>query len=220
MRLFTLTAALFLLPAANAAHAQFAVYGTFSPLHGSNVLTGSLLNQAGTSSAYTVAPQYTSFWASGFGGGVTYNFVPVGPVKLGVDLRGSSRPRTVGADTAMAGLKIAFKAPFIRFKPYAEVAGGYVATRTFNNSNYIVTSSSTSTSTVSFNPTYGNQYAAWEVLGGVDYALAPFVDLRLIEVGGGNGYSVGNPSSSGSLLSSSSNRIGVFTLNTGVVVHF
>jgi hypothetical protein len=77
--------------------------------------------------------QYGSFWTSGVGGGVTFNFLPVGPVRLGLDLRGSTRPGSVGADTAMAGFKVGFNPPLIRLKPYIQAFAGYVGTRTTNN---------------------------------------------------------------------------------------
>jgi hypothetical protein len=181
------------------AHAQVAIYVTSSSDHLSNVQTGSVL----TSGSYQ--EQYASYWTSGIGGGVTFNFPP-GPVKLGFDLRGSTRPGTPGADTAMGGIKVGFNPPLIHLKPYVEVAGGYVATRTVN----ISTSSSNPSQTIG--GTFSNKYAAWEILGGVDYPLIKFVDLRLIEVGGGTGVSVPGLSNG--------RDISLFTVNTGLVVHF
>jgi hypothetical protein len=177
------------------ARAQVAsLYVTSSSTRFSKVQTGTMASGAGYQS------QYTSFWTSGIGGGVTFNFLPVGPVKLGFDLRGSTRPGTTGADTAMAGLKLAFTPPLIHIKPYVQASGGYVATRTVN------------VSAGGNGATFGNQYAAWEILGGVDIPLAPFLDLRAIEVGGGQGFDI--------LGSSSTPNISLFTINSGLVLHF
>jgi len=199
MRRTVLLAALVLLAVASA-HAQVALYVTSSSDHLSSVATGLGL------SGGTYQEQYTSFWTSGIGGGVTLNFLPLGPVKLGFDLRGSTRPGTIGADTAMGGFKVGFNPPLIHLKPYVQVSGGYVATRTVN----ISTSPSNPGQTVG--GTFNNQYAAWEVIGGIDYPLVKFVDLRLVEVGGGSGVSI--------LGSTSTPNISLFTINTGIVLHF
>ena len=161
--------------------------------HFTNVQTGSAL----TGSGYQ--EQYANFWASGVGGGVTLNFLPIGPVKLGFDFRGSTRPGTAGADTAMAGFRVAFNPPLIHLKPYLQASGGYVGTRTVNLTQTV-------------GGTFTNKYAAWEILGGVDVPIASILDLRLIELGGGTGMTVG--------LSSSQPNISLFTVNTGLVLHF
>jgi hypothetical protein len=173
------------------ARAQVAVYVTSSSGHFSNVPTGVI----GTGNQ----EQYTSYWASGIGGGVTLNFLPIGPVKLGFDFRGSTRPGTTGADTAMGGIRLGINPPLIRIKPYVQASAGYVATRTVNVSSGLV------------GQTFTNKCPAWEILGGIDYPLMRFLDLRVIEVGGGQAYP---------LLSSSNSNISMFTINTGVVFHF
>ncbi len=180
------------------AHAQVAIYVTSSSDHLSNIQTGSVL----TNGSYQ--EQYASYWTSGIGGGVTLNFLPVGPVKLGFDFRGSTRPGTTGADTAMVGFKVGISPPHIRLKPYVEASGGYVATRTVN----ISTNPANPSQTVG--GTFTNRYAAWEILGGIDYPLVKFVDFRIIEVGGGTGIGVGNSGPNPAL----------FTVNTGLVLHF
>jgi hypothetical protein len=205
MRLRSFLAAFVVASAATAAHAQFAIYGTFSPLHATNVSTGS--TYSATTNSYT--PQYASFWANGVGGGITYNFVPIGPVKLGIDLRGSTKPGTAGADTAMAGFKVGFKLPLVGIKPYLQASGGYLATRSANLSTY----SAGGTSVTQAGGTVYNHYAAWEFLGGVDYSLVHFVDLRIIEIGGGKAYSA-------DAFSTNFPSANIFTVNTGIVVHF
>ena len=193
MRKIIAIAALFFSHAV-AAHAQaVSIYATSSSAHFTNVQTGSVL----TGSGYQ--EQYANFWASGVGGGVTLNFLPIGPVKLGFDFRGSTRPGTAGADTAMAGFRVAFNPPLIHLKPYVQASGGYVGTRTVNLTQTV-------------GGTFTNKYAAWEILGGVDVPIASILDLRLIELGGGTGMTVG--------LSSSQPNISLFTVNTGLVLHF
>ncbi len=192
---------------APAAHAQiFSAYATYSPLHASNVQTGSIQNTAGFNN------QYTSFWTSGIGGGVTLGILPIGPVRIGLDLRGSTKPGTVGADTAFAGIKIGVKAPLIPIKPYIQASGGYVATRTVN----VSTTTSVLGTSVNAGGTFTNQYAAYEILGGVDYHLLPFIDLRLIEIGAGKGYNSGFSFGPTNL----NHDLTIFTVNTGIVAHF
>jgi len=168
-----------------AVHAQaVSVYVTSASARFSNTPTG-------------VPGQTGSFWASGIGGGLTLNTIPVGPVRFGIDLRGSTKPGTTGADTAMGGLRLQLKPPLSPVKPYIQASGGYVATR-----------SRVASGTGSLE----NHYAAWEILGGLDVPLVPFFDVRLIEVGGGTGYRVSG-------LSSASN-ISMFTVSSGLVFHF
>ena len=198
-RTFSL-AALFLF-AMVSAHAQVALYVTSSSDHLSSVATGSVYTGG---SGYQ--EQYASFWTSGIGGGVTLNFLPLGPVKLGIDFRGSTRPGTVGADTGMAGIRLGFNPPLLRIKPYIQASGGYVGTRTVN------ISSSPNNPSQPVGGTFNNKYAAWEVLGGIDLPLVHFVDFRMIEVGGGAGLSIPG--------SSSTPNISLFTIDTGLVLHF
>jgi hypothetical protein len=178
-------------------HAQaVSIYGTYSPLHAGNVETGLLYsNTSGFS------PQYANFWTSGFGGGATFNFLRLPVFSLGLDLRGSTRPGTVGADTAMAGIKLGVKPPHFPIKPYIQGSLGYLATRTVNVTN-------APTAEEPIGGTRSHQYLAYEVLGGVDYPINHFIDYRIIEVGGGQPFNAGSP------------RPNFLTINTGVVFHF
>ncbi len=178
-------------------HAQIiSVYATLSPVHVSNVPSGVIIANGGFQT------QTASFWAPGIGGGVTLNFLHLGPATLGFDFRGSTKPGTVGADTALVGIKLGFHPPVIHLKPYIQGSAGYLATR----SHF-----------AGFDPppdpTVTNKYVAYEVLGGLDYSLVHFVDLRLVEVGVGRGILTG-PNFGGSPNAT------LFTVNTGVVVHF
>ena len=187
-----------LMLASHAAPAQIlSVYGTFSPTHVSNVQTGDIYTVSG------YQEQYASFTSTGFGGGVTFGLVPLGPLRLGFDVRGSSKPGINGADTAMGGIKLGVHVPLFRVKPYIQGSVGYLATRTNNVSTVPY-------STQPAGGTAGNQYFAYEILGGLDYPLIHFVDLRLIEIGGGQGLNIFGTNSNASL----------FTINTGIVLHF
>ena len=198
MRRILLLAALVVLCAAPVHGQAFSVYVTSANSRFTNVQTGSVLTTSGFQN------RYTNFWASGIGGGVTLGLVPVGPIRFGLDLRGSTKPGTTGADTAMLGFKLAVKPPLLPIKPYIQASGGYVATRTVNVSTTSITSNQT------VGGTFNNKYAGWEILGGLDMPLAPFVDLRLVEVGGGAAYGVTNNPPS----------ISMFSINSGLVVHF
>ncbi len=174
-------------------HGQVALYVTSSSDHLTNVETGSRV--VGSSNQ----EQYAGYWASGIGGGLTLNFRPLGPVKLGFDFRGSTRPGTTGADTAMGGIKLGVNPPVIRIKPYIEGSAGYVATRTVN------------VSAGANGGTFNNRCVGWEILGGVDYPLVHFVDFRVIEIGGGKAYPI---------LGTTSSNLSLLTINTGLVFHF
>jgi len=192
--------ALFLLSAVAARAQAVSIYATSSSSHFSNVQTGLALTSSGAQE------QYANFWTSGIGGGLTFNFLPMGPVKLGFDFRGSTRPGTAGSDTALAGLKVAFNPPVIHLKPYIQASGGYVATRTLNLSTNPTNPSQT------VGGTFTNQYAAWEILGGIDVPVAPILDLRLLEIGGGSGTNI--------LGTTGTPNISLFTFNSGIVLHF
>lgn len=183
-----------------ASHAQFvSVYGTFSPTHLTNVYTGC------TGSACT--PQYTSFWASGVGGGATVNIINLHVVKLGFDLRGSTKPGTSGADTAEFGLRLGAQPPLLRIKPYIEGTVGYLNTRSPNQS--------TSGSGAAVGGTYDAKYATYNVHAGLDVPVFPFVDLRVVELGYGHAFAdAGGVSFNGHTMPN------LFTVNSGLVVHF
>jgi hypothetical protein len=178
------------------------VYGTFSPLHVSSVATGSV-----ATGFLSSAERTGSFWAAGIGGGVTWNFLHTDPITLGLDLRGSTRPCTNGADTAMIGLRVAGRPFDSPIHPYGQVSVGYLGTRAKNTSPAIGSSGPT------IGGTYTNEDFAFEFLGGVDYSFRRHLDLRVIELGIGTGTEF-------SLFVTNPSHPVLFTLNTGVVFHF
>ncbi len=91
-------------------------------------------------------------------------------------------------------MKLGVHPPLIHIKPYIQGSAGYVALRTPSATN---------------GASLTNKYLAWELAGGVDYPLVHFIDLRLIEIGGG-----------AVLNSSANNAPSLFSINSGVVFHF
>ena len=185
--------------AAPAAPAQIiSVYATFSGTNASGLVNG---NSGNVISGYT--PTTTTHFSPGVGAGVTLGILPIGPVHLGLDLRGATRPGNDGYDLIMAGPRLGLKLPVIRFKPYVQASGGYLRTRTtLVNSGLPPGSQLTA------------DYGAFEVLAGVDYALLPILDLRVIEVGGGRAYELTAAGVSNTY------QVSLFTINSGLVLHF
>ena len=183
-----------LLLAAPLAHAQIvSVYGTFAPVHLSNLVNGS---------TSTGAASTTSQWNPGFGVGATFNVLPLGPVRLGLDIRDSEKTGNNSSALILAGPRLDVHLPLLRFHPYIEAAGGYLRTRTSLVNSPLPTGTQETAN-----------FAAYEILGGIDYRAVPFFDLRLIEIGGGQGYSFSGSAGTG-------NNVSLFTVSTGVVFHF
>ncbi len=167
LALSTILFAAFLAP--GAAHGQLGIYGMGSGgfLGSANAAPGSLLLQDSGFSAY--------------GGtfGVYDEFLHLGPVKLGSDVRyfqqTSSNGNSYGNKLrgVTAGVRLALKLPVFPLKPYIQAELGDIAT------NYGV------------QPNQTNSFA-YQIQGGADYTLLPHLDLRA-EYGGGqiSAYSTG-----------------------------
>jgi hypothetical protein len=194
---------LLLLVAATPAHSQaLSIYGTYSPSHLSNVETGAIYS---ATSGYV--NQTTSYWSSGFGGGLTANFLPIGPLRIGFDLRGSVKPGSIGANYALFGVKVGVHPAVIKFHPYGQFSVGYLSSSTTNVST--TPSTTSSPTTIPTGGIFANKYAAFEIMGGVDYPILSHLDLRIIELGGGGALSIGG-----------SYKPTLFTVNSGLVLHF
>jgi hypothetical protein len=156
------------------ANAQFGAYGLFTATQLSNIKSSP---QATTPGAINndVSPL-------GGTGGVYYDFLKLGPVKLGADLRGSIVTTKRGAYTnangggarinsGLIGIRAVFHAPLFHsvLRPYVQGSVG------IGSSNYGLL--------------YGNNgvqlQSNFEYMGfaGVDIPLAPFMDFRLVELG-------------------------------------
>ena len=178
---------------ASHAHAQLVeVYGTLSDIHTSDVPI--TIFPPCPVLLPTCGPIDTRNTTNGFtgGGGVTLNVIQLPFVKLGIDARGSKHAGNNGSDTAMGGVKLTIKPPIFHIAPYVQGSVGYLGT-TGNRSGQ----------------TQSEKYAAGELLGGLDVPIAPFLDLRVIEVGAGRAFTT-----------SSGVKPSFVTAGAGVVFHF
>jgi len=187
--------------AAATAQAQFGVYGTFT----ASKLSGIKSSPEATNPAAVnndVSPL-------GGGGGIYYDFLKVGPVKLGADLRGTIVTTKRGAyvnangggariNSALAGVRVVFNAPVMRsvLRPYLQGSAG------IGNTNYGLLYGSNGVKTKT----------NFEYMGyaGVDIPLLPIMDFRLVEPGMGALNPFGDKSHNYPLQS----------VSTGIVFHF
>lgn len=162
------------------AHAQVGVYGMFTVDRLSNIVSSPLpLN----STASTFARKDTVDPLGGTGG-VYYDFLKLGPVKLGADLRGSILSTKRGAYinfngpgariySVLGGVRASFHTPVKSLKPYIQGSVG------LGRSDYGL-SNTTSTGQVVL---YNN--FEYEGLAGLDIKLLPVLDWRVAEFGYG-----------------------------------
>jgi hypothetical protein len=91
----------------------------------------------------------------------------------------------------------------VRFKHYVQASGGYLGIRPRTVGGAVNGASSS------------DKFAVHEVLGGIDYGLVPFLDLRLLEVGAGRGYNLAGAGSA-----AGNYQVTLFIIGTGLVFHF
>jgi hypothetical protein len=162
------------------AHAQLGVYGEFTVDRLSNIAS-SPLPQISSPLANT---RNNTVDPIGGTGGVYYDFLKLGPVKLGADLRGTILTTKRGAYvnfngsgariySALGGVRAVFKTPFVPLKPYIQASAG------LGRSDYGL-SNTTSTGQVIV---YNN--FEYEGLAGLDVKLLPIMDWRVAEFGYG-----------------------------------
>lgn len=180
--------------------AQFSIYVNSTNIHASNVESGTGITSTG------IQPINTSFWASGLGGGVTFNLLSLHVVSLGLDARGSTKPGTNGADTGLAGIKLTVHPPLLKVKPYIQGSAGYLGTRTLDMS----TGSGSAAG-----QTDTHHFLAYGLLGGVDFPLLPLLDFR-VEAGYLHGNDLGRVLLGGAALPNPN----VVMFNPGIVLHF
>ncbi len=189
--------------AAGTAHAQLSAYGMVTVRRMTNI---PYTQGTTTSTNGSIEPV-------GGTGGVTYNFRTVGPVRLGVDARGSITSSTKAAytsfvaagghiDSGLAGLRATFHTPFLPIKPYVQGSVGVARTNfgTQYNSG-LATSGVTSQTGVQL-----TTHLEYDAFAGVDIAILPIMDFRLIELGYG-------------AIQGDSHTYPVQSLSTGVVFH-
>lgn len=162
------------------AHAQLGVYGEFTVDRLSNIASSPL------PAPTTTGPNARNNTADPIGGtgGVYYDFMKLGPVRLGADLRGTILTTKRGANVSfndtgtriystLGGVRAAFHTPLAPLKPYIQGSVG------FARSDYGL-SNTTSTGQVIL---YNN--FEYQGLAGLDIKLLPIVDWRVAEFGYG-----------------------------------
>jgi hypothetical protein len=179
MRLHLLRILLVLAVSTAAASAQVGIYGNFATVH--------LTDNSGSANSWTYGP----------GGGVYYDFLHFGPIRIGADLRGN---RLWGDEvdywSGLGGLRLVVKPPVLPFRAYVQGSAGVGGSKASGNTGNLPNS-------------YSNKFQ-YDVFGGADFTVLPHIDWRVVELGYGRMSGIGNGSASTSS--------GVFTLSSGIVL--
>jgi len=161
-------AILVVLLCAASTRAQFAVYGMGS----AGRLSGFNSTADSPGPVPTASANDGNFWVYGGTAGIYNDFLKLGPIKLGGDVRGfieqsSNSNNTYGNQLrgGLIGLRLALHAPLVPAKPYIQAEIGGAST------NYGQNSSNT-----------GN--FAYQVQVGADFTIFPHIDVR-VEYGTG-----------------------------------
>jgi hypothetical protein len=137
------------LPAA----AQLAVYGKFDIDH------------------YTDTNSNSAVMVYGAGVGIYDNFIHLGPVQVGGDLRGDlSSGNRYSYRSVLIGLPVGVKLPLLPVRPYLEPVAGV------DGSKYTGSTAPGITTSHSYKLAYG-------FVGGVDWTVLPHIDWRVVEAG-------------------------------------
>ncbi|HEX4577372.1 MAG TPA: hypothetical protein VH117_08470 [Edaphobacter sp.] len=168
------------------AHAQVGVYGMFTVDRLSNIASSPLpLPPNSTDPAFTRSNTVDPLGGTG---GVYYDFLKLGPVKLGADLRGTILHTKRGAYvnfngpgariySVLGGVRGSFNTPVKSLKPYVQVSVG------LGRSDYGLYTGRPASNQPLPNPIYNNfQY---EGFAGLDIKLLPILDWRVAEFGYG-----------------------------------
>ena len=171
---------------ATSAHAQVGVYGMFTVDRLSNIASSPLpLPPNSTATAFARANTVDPLGGTG---GVYYDFLKLGPVKLGADLRGSILTTKRGAYinfngpgariySVLGGVRGSFQTPVKSLKPYLQISAG------LGRSDYgLYSNRPASTSPL---PNAINSNFQYEGLVGLDIKLLPIMDWRVAEFGYG-----------------------------------
>ncbi len=145
---------------AGAAEGQLAVYGKGDLLHNS---------QNENNSGLLSSVQTTFFYGGGVG--VYDDFLHLGPLRLGVDVRGDLMTGdNFNYRDVLGGVRVAVKLPVLPFRPYVQGSLGTGGTKY------------TGTGAVA---SHFSNKLTYAVFGGVDTRIFPHVDFRAVEVGVG-----------------------------------
>jgi hypothetical protein len=168
------------------AQAQVGVYGMFTVDRLSRIASSPLPPPPNSSDP--VFARSDTVDPLGGTGGVYYDFMKLGPVKLGADLRGSILTTKRGAYinfngpgahiySVLGGVRGSFQTPVKSLKPYLQISMG------LGRSDYGLYSGRPASSQPLPNIIYNNfQY---EGLAGLDIKLLPILDWRVAEFGYG-----------------------------------
>jgi hypothetical protein len=168
------------------AKAQIGVYGMFTVDRLSNIASSPLpLPPNATGPAFARANTVDPIGGTG---GVYYDFMKLGPVKLGADLRGSIMTTKRGAYlnfngpgariySVLGGVRGSFQTPVKSLKPYLQLSAG------LGRSDYGLYSGPPTSNQPVPNAIYSN--FEYEGLAGLDIKLLPIVDWRVAEFGYG-----------------------------------
>lgn len=158
---------------------------------------------------------------AGIIGGAYYDFRTIGPVRLGIDLRGgvlhSNKSATssaggndaTGYDHVLLGLRGSFHTRYSWLSPYAQVSGGYArsnATLPFG--------AATLNGSGTPNARTEDNFLVYEGLAGLDIHVFPVIDLRPIELGIGNMNRFGS-----SPVGDGPGSVGIMSIGAAVVFH-
>jgi hypothetical protein len=165
---------------ASSAHAQFGAYGMFTVDRLSNIASSPL------PASPTTGPNARLNTADPLGGtgGVYYDFLKLGPVRLGADVRGSILTTKRGANVSfngngtriysvLGGVRAAFHTPKPYLKPYIQGSVG------LGRSDYGLSNTTASGQDIIYN---NFEYMG---LAGLDIKLLPIMDWRVAEFGYG-----------------------------------
>jgi len=167
-------------------HAQVGVYGMFTVDRLSNIASSPL--PLPPNSTGSVFARSNSVDPIGGTGGVYYDFLKLGPVKLGADLRGSILTTKRGAYvnfngpgariySVLGGVRGTFHTPVKSLKPYLQISAG------LGRSDYGLYVGRPASDQPLPNVIYSNfQY---EGLAGLDIKMLPIMDWRVAEFGYG-----------------------------------
>jgi hypothetical protein len=131
---------------AGSAKAQVGLYGEFNATHDPSIST----------------------WYRGFTAGAYGNFIHVGPVGVGLDLRGAyATGNQYGYRNFLIGPRVEVKPPRLPIRPYLQASVG-AGGNEYNGNTRL--------------QTHYSSKLQYGFIGGVDYLLTHHVDLRVAEV--------------------------------------
>jgi hypothetical protein len=159
---------------------------------------------------------------AGIQAGAYYDFRTVGPVRLGLDLRGgdfhSNKSATssagganaTGLDDVLLGLRGSFHTRYSWLSPYAQVSAGYARSNATEPFGAISPGYGTTVNA----PRFEDNFVMYEGFAGLAIHIFPMIDLRPVELGIGNMNRVGSASTL-----DGPGSVGVMSIGAAIVFH-